>query len=178
GTDDTGTALPAANISGSAGEVASNLSAGDYAVKAINNTTGCVTIKPVIIADDKVLPIVTTTVTDNSVCDPVLGSTSFTGRIVANVSYRGATVTDLSNYTFTWYAGGAATGTPIASGKNLHTLENQNGGTYTVVVTNDAVSCESNPVYPVIRNVSVPPVVTAVTNADKTSCDAANPNGQ
>src|SRR5690606_24662168 len=102
----TGTALAAAHISGSAGEVASNLGAGSYALKVIENATGCSTIRLLSIVEDQVLPIVTAIATDNTVCDTnIATSGAYNGSIAASVQLRGAAITDFTNYSFTWYAG-------------------------------------------------------------------------
>src|SRR5690606_30058136 len=101
-------------------------------------------------------------ITPNGVCDPDAGTQDFTGQIDAEVSFGGTVVTDLSNYSFYWYAGETATGTPILSGQNLPTLSNVDGGKYTLVVTNDEVNCRSvSATYTVPNSESLPNVTVA-----------------
>src|SRR5690606_4310237 len=141
GSGTTGTAVT--TLSGANGHQATNLAAGPYTVQAIHKVTGCASVRYFSVTENLMYPQVSTTTLPNTVCDPVLGSGNYTGEVAASVTYNHIPVTDFSGYTFTWYAGESATGSPLASGVGLDTLRNLQEGKYTVVVTNDSVSCNS-----------------------------------
>ncbi len=122
-----------------------------YTVVAVDNITKCQSAKATVqVLDNTVLPVIATTKTDQTSCDIAHPN----GSATANV---GGTTT---GYTFTWYAGSTAAGTPLVTGA---ALPDRAAGTYTVKVVNDATGCTSTAQVSIINNTVTPVVSTAAT---------------
>ncbi|MDH4091415.1 MAG: gliding motility-associated C-terminal domain-containing protein [Cyclobacteriaceae bacterium] len=132
-----------------------------YTVLIKNKATGCQTIESFSIPDQTVKPVPVITKID------ALCSASTTGSASALVG--GAT----AGFTFDWYNGNAPKPTADFTGADYLNLVS---GNYTLVVTNNASKCTSDPVTITITQ-TTPPVVTATVTSDQTSCDPTLPTG-
>ncbi len=102
----------------------------------------------------EVLPVITTATTNATSCAADNGSAS------ANVG--GAT----AGYTFTWYTGTTATGSPFFTG--AATTSTLSAGTYTVKAVNNTTSCSSTAQVSITNN-QVTPAVTATATPTTSS---------
>lgn len=168
------------NVSGVNGRIAEGLKGGgqSYTVRIRHNTTQCAATSQRTVSENVKVPVVTLNKTDNGICDPALASSGFIGSVTANVSFDGNPVTDFTNYTFTWYNGSTASGTPRP--ETGPTISQLNGGFYTVVVTRTDLSCASNPRTAQVNNTLVLPAITA-SSTPSTNClpllPGVTPNG-
>lgn len=141
--------------------IASGLDPKEYSVAVTDKITGCIGIATASVPDMTVPPVVVATTID-ALCSN------------ANSGGLSATVGGIVNgFTFDWYNGAAVKPTPDFTGNSFN---NKPAGTYTVVATNNASKCSSSPVTVTLVQTS-PPVVTASTTANQTSCDVLQPNG-
>jgi uncharacterized protein YcfL len=141
--------------------VASQLEPLTYTVLVTDKATGCQSIESFTVPDQSVVPVATVITTD------ILCSNANSGGL--SVSVGGVTV----GYKFDWYNGAAVKPTPDFTGSSF---TNRPAGTYTVVATDNSSDCESVPVTVTLIQTS-PPVVSASTIANQTSCDPTQPNG-
>ncbi|WP_224997012.1 gliding motility-associated C-terminal domain-containing protein, partial [Cesiribacter sp. SM1] len=142
GTTTQGTALTA-NLSGTNNSQANKLASGYYTLRATNLNTGCVTVESKFLEEILVEPGTTIAVQNIQSCNP-----SERGSLTASVFINGAEVTDYSHYTFSWYRGQSATGTPLpGTGRTLTDLDASGtplpSDDYTVVATNTQTSCKA-----------------------------------
>jgi len=81
---------------------------------------------------------------------------------------------DIVSYTFDWYAGTVASGTPFYTGDQASNL---NAGSYAVIATNMVSGCQDTTTIAVLSKPKTisPPKVTVLS--DVTTCDPNNPNG-
>ena len=165
-------------VSGATTNNIQNLAAGNYAVRAIDDNTGCTSAPITISITDNIVPtlINTTVVQDDFSCD----ATSPTGAVLANVI--GGDV----EQTLEWFVG-TQTAAPgeaspnrlpfaIASASQVAGANNIQGlpaGVYTVRATNNSTQCFETSSVSVIR--SVPVVSASVIAQAQTDC---TPNGE
>ncbi|MFY0655095.1 MAG: gliding motility-associated C-terminal domain-containing protein, partial [Cyclobacteriaceae bacterium] len=111
-----------------------SLPAGSYLVTVTHTTTGCVSeqVTEVVVLDEIVLPDVT--ITQDSP-DTNCSAANGTGQLSAT-----ADGFSVNPYSFEWYNGSTATGTPFATTATIETLD---AGTYTVLVANSNTGCEN-----------------------------------
>ena len=149
---------PDLNNPDATGVTYAGLTAGDYTVVAVNNSTQCPSPSVVAtIADNTVIPTIAVNVTDQTSCDPL----SPNGQLAANVG--GST----TGFTFTWFQGASTGGTVISNGATVSGLP---AGVYTVLAVNDATGC-SNTSQTTLNNNFTYPTVTAAVDANQTICD-------
>ncbi len=140
-----------------------NVAAGIYFIRAVDNTFGCTSIEVQVEVEDTSTPPVVSQV-DIQIqtnCNPAIPNGSFT--VTANGS------SDLTAYTFTWYRGTTATGTPLLTNNN--TLSGIAAGDYTVVVTNVATGCSTTVTYPMVDE-SINPLQISTTATVNDRCIA------
>lgn len=131
-----------------------------YTVLVTDKATGCQSIESFTVPDQSVKPVV----------DVTKGDLSCAANATADLSASVGGQT--SGYSFDWYNGSVVKPTPDFTGSsNL-----KPGGTYTVVATRTTTQCSSDPVTVTIVQ-TTPPVASASTVANQTSCDALLPNG-
>lgn len=107
----------------------SDLAAGDYTAKVINNNTGCFITDRVTVINNIVQPVLSAT------ADPVTTCSPFDGRVEASVD-----LDDVSDYTFSWYEGTQVkTSTDFSESGNV--LENLEPGFYTVQAFHNTRNC-------------------------------------
>ena len=150
----------------------SNLDAGSYTLVATNNDTGCGSTPVTLTVSDitnTVLPVITTSITHNTACDPLL----YNGSISAS---NGGVVT---GNTFEWFVG-TDTSTPfvdntdgVISGTNGETISGLAAGDYAARVTEDATGCAKESVFMVSEMIEVI-TISSPTIEDNTSCDGFN----
>lgn len=177
--DGTHTPLSHGTVSGSNNEVASGLKKGRYTVRATSKITGCSATEPAFVDENINYPIIlSATITKNTVCDLNNdGNNLYDGKISLEIVFDDQKVNDFSDYTFTWYEGATASGTPITSATSA-TLSNVKEGQYTVVVSHDDFNCTAQEATYKVGDGTSKPVVTIVEDAVQTSCDTNNPNGK
>jgi hypothetical protein len=145
----------------SVSHLASGLKPLTYTVVVTDKATGCQSIHSFTVPDQSVKPVATATTT------PIICSPTNSGSASATVG--GST----AGFKFEWYNGNIVRPSPDFTGANYNNIP---AGNYTVVATNNASQCESDPVTVTVGQTT--PIVVAITNvAPQTSCDASLPNG-
>ncbi|WP_339816281.1 hypothetical protein, partial [uncultured Imperialibacter sp.] len=154
--------------------------AGSYTVKVTNQSTGCINTLTYVVNSTPVKPIATlNTKNPNTFCN----TNQFNGGATVDLSFNGSAVADYSGYTFVWYIGTGTGGTQLNNGDNSgavsgaasRTITGLNGGlSYTVVATNTATGCVSDPLVISIVNNQVPPNIVVTKLSDQTNCDVPN----
>ncbi len=151
--------IAAANYTG---DTYANRTPNFYTVVAVDNITKCQSAKATVqVLDNTVLPVIATTKTDQTSCDPAAPN----GKASATVG--GVT----TGYTFTWYEGVGTSGTVVDN--TAVTAAHLKAMTYTVKVVNDATGCTSTAQVSIVNN-TVTPVVSA-SATPVTFC--SSPNG-
>ena len=145
-----------------------------FTVKVTDDLTGCFNSFTIVLADASVLPTATLAPTANNVCDPLIG---YTGVVTATVTDPNGSLDFINDYTFNWTN---SLGNPVIDADLLTplTLNGVNADTYTLVLTNDVLGCNSTPVS--VGVTDNPAVITiGNTNTPSTNCIAdTDPNGQ
>lgn len=187
GTNDTGTPVEA--INGSAGTSNYTTSvpmvAGAYTFVATcigpagNNLVGCKSVPfEAIIKQNTTNPtIAETSQNQNTNCSGVASNGSITVSIDGGASPN--------NYSIKWFEGASASAPPLGTttgapgGINGEVAQNIKGGTYTVLVTNNATGCFQTTTYAIFDN---PPTISLssanLTVTPQTLCNAANGSAQ
>ena len=162
-------------VSGVKGSIAEKVKGGgqSYTVRA-TTALQCFDIADAVVTEILNLPIVTLTPSPNSICDPSLASSNYNGSVAVAVSFAGNPVTSFTNYSFTWYNGSLASGTPRTETTN--SLSALDDGYYTLVVERTDLSCISAPQTAQVVDATVLPVVTA-SGIGSTNCTPALANG-
>ena len=135
GAANNGTSATAIKVGGPVG------APNPYTVYVLNKTTGCDNNTTQFVADNSVVPVLSTSVTGNGVCDPALG---FQGTMTVSVTNIPALYT-IADYSFTWYDG-ATTATahvPQPSPASTTTLGTLDSKTFSVIGTNTKTGCVS-----------------------------------
>ncbi len=118
------------------GAVYSNISAGDYTVRATNNSTQCTSTALVSVSDQTISPQITGSTTDsNTSCDP------FDGEITVTALTPGV----VGDYSFAWYMGNNTDPGNLIAGQSAATLTELAPGEYTVVAIHTSTGCSSAP---------------------------------
>lgn len=143
----------------------SNLQGGpgmDYTVLVTNQIKGCQNTSSVLVADNKELPIVTLSETDNTSCLVAKNGTA----ALATLTYQAAAVSaPYVGYTFSWN-----------TGPTTPSISNLAAGNYILTAKKTNVGCVSNPVTITVDDNIFTPVIN-ISPTPQTSCDNANPNG-
>jgi hypothetical protein len=117
-----------------------------YTVQVTNKLTGCKNTHNVALPDASVVPVVSLTVLQpNGICDPVIASTPYNGRISAGFLTPSGSAAD---YKYIWrnVTNNAALGNtpPAHAGLLVNQFGGLNGGkTYSVVAENTVLGCTS-----------------------------------
>lgn len=164
-----------ANVSGVNGSVAEGVSGGGvfYTVK-VTTATNCSDTEKLIISENVNVPLVTLTAIDNTICDPLLASSNYTGSVSASVTFDGIAVTDFTNYSLTWHEGSLTTDPIIPN--TTPALTEQNSGYYTLVAERTDLYCISAPETAEVKDATILPTITA-SAVPSTNCDPALANG-
>ncbi|WMN08030.1 gliding motility-associated C-terminal domain-containing protein [Marivirga arenosa] len=149
----------------SPGATITGLTAGTYTVLAENSTTGCFDIYEHTVLDNRITPVPTVTVIDQSQCDPL------NGEIQANVG--GAT----ADYNFYWFDGNIASPNLTSPDRTGATISGLTAGEYTLVVEDDVTKCTSVSQVLTIQDLTPTISGTITLDAAQTSCDTSAPNG-
>ncbi|MFT6868595.1 MAG: hypothetical protein ACJA08_003449, partial [Cyclobacteriaceae bacterium] len=147
GQIDNGVGLTSPSTSGS-------LAAGSYFVSVTHVLTGCDSeqLTEIVVLDEIVLPDISIT---QDAFDVTCGTATGTGQLSATADGGNSSTPP---YTFEWYNGASAIGTPFATSATVSSLD---AGTYTVLVSNSSTNCsntnsfelESQPLDPKIISV-------------------------
>jgi len=165
-----GTTAPANAIAGP-----NNLAAGVYTVLATNTSNGCTDTESVTVTPNLIFPVVTLTPAPNSICNPALASSPYSGSVVASVSYNGVPDPVGANYQFVWHQGSLITD-PVIGGATTATITQLNGGNYTLVVTRVGSACAAPPATATVTNTTILPTLTT-SQTPSTNCVPALQNG-
>lgn len=137
-----------------------NLAAGTYTVVATDRAdTGCVSPSVTVVIDNmQVIPVVSAGVLKAlTICDPARPD----GVAAADVGG------DITRYTFDWFAGAAATGTPFYRGAEVGSLS---ASTFSVLATETLTGCSASASVVVPTNFAAIPKPTIVVVSNITSC--------
>lgn len=141
----------------------------DYTVKVENDTTGCIAVRTIPLADNSVNPVISLTPTANTICDGTLG---YDGVLSASItSDPNSLPGDTYSYVWVDIDNGNTTLPDITS-----SIAGFPAGAYSAAAMNIRLGCESDPV---IRNITdnftYPDIVLTPTPA--VNCDPALPTG-
>jgi gliding motility-associated-like protein len=132
---------------GSTAQDINNLAAGSYLV-TISDDGGCSTVYTVVVPSNTTLPVANAVPVGTLTCDLNAISLDATGSSTG------------PEYTYTW----TATPGHIVSGGNTLAPVIDEGGNYTLQITNTVNGCKASVTVPVVPDVT-PPVINAVTDA-------------
>ena len=135
-----------------------NIEAGTYSLSVIHKPTGCASpVSSATVTNTVILPVIEAIGNGSTNCAPFKpGNGSATVETVDGNPVAGVT----ANYSFEWFAGASATGTPIASQYfTPSTLQGAADAFFTVAVTNLATNCVSTSTVQV-PDLSALPVIT------------------
>ncbi len=166
--------------------------AGDaqYTVQVINIETGCSTVETYTLQNNQQVPLANLVNSqDNTICSPSLTNPLVEFNGVIEVEIDDPNGLPAHTYTVTWYNGDEVTDPEVltdfpnavitndfAISPMTSTVSGIPGGTYTFVIANNELGCESAPRQVTIVNTTDLPPVTIDIDNDQTSCGA--PNGQ
>jgi len=175
--------LPAnlvATVSGTNGQIVNKVAGGGipYTLK-ITTALNCSSTTDFTIAENLINPVLNITTLPNTVCDPLLGSVSYSGSVTGTVSFAGSPIAlPDNNYKFTWYKGTATTDPVIAVADNKQpTLAALKEGDYTVMVERIDLACKSTPQTKPVAKATVLPDL-ALSSTGSNNCDPAlTPDG-
>lgn len=162
-------------VSGVQGRVAEKVAGGgqSYTVR-VTTALQCSATASATVSEMIQLPTVSLSATSNAICDPALASQPYTGSVAAQISFGGNLVTDLTNYSITWYNGTTTAGSPRPETGSV--LSPLTSGYYTVAVERVDLACRSLPqTAQVIDNTQLPVITTDAIPS--TNCDASLANG-
>lgn len=146
-----------------------------YTVEVLNTTTGCVNNTTQFVADNSVIPVLSTTTTANSICSPV---TNFNGTMTVSLTNPVGTYVYPTDFTFTWYDAntndpakiiGSPTTTTDLTAKTI-TLTKRKENPYTVVALNTKTGCKSAPATNNVANAKVFPTLLP-SSTGSNNCD-------
>ncbi|WP_158584161.1 hypothetical protein, partial [Reichenbachiella sp. MSK19-1] len=190
------TPIASASFTASATDnVLSQIPAGDYTVRLTHNTTNCSNLQSFSIIDDEVDVVI-----DNSIAADVIETNNTVCEDAAAYPNGSIELDDISgsgDYNFKWYYGTSVDAAKLisnntdllslkgtgSSNTNVviddanETISNLDGGFYTVVATDRATGCVSDPITIEIENAPATIVINTVVDKDDYSCDAGTPTG-
>lgn len=153
-------------VGGANGEIANQLSAGNYALQIQNNTTECINVLYASVNNNITLPVIDTLISMPSTgCGVASNGT-------ANTTVNGGS-TDNNIYYFMW----ENTDDAIVLGDTSAAISNLKPGHYQVTVTDHSTACSAGPAKTQVGNNTVIPD-PSLSPVHDTSCDPAVPNGQ
>ncbi|MFC2125183.1 FG-GAP-like repeat-containing protein, partial [Bacteroidota bacterium] len=153
----------------STASLASSLTGGNtYTTIVRTDSSGCTNTEPVIILDEKELPIVTLGQKPNSVCDPALTNPAvvYNGEVTGTIAYDVINPADLTDVTLILYNGTTTTVvngvSPLTQNLQSFVYEQLDSGFYTVTAEIDSLGCVSDPVNIEVQSASQLPNITIV----------------
>ncbi|MGB3777737.1 MAG: gliding motility-associated C-terminal domain-containing protein, partial [Tunicatimonas sp.] len=151
------TSKPSARGTAGAGHTLTGLAPGFYSVAVFNIADGCYSSKFTEVKQIAREPIIT--LVDNQ---PQTLCSSADGRLEVSASKRNGDTTPNAGppaYSYAWYAGTSASGTPIS---NAAVLANQTAGQYTVLVTDLQTNCDIEQTYTILDERDLPAISTSI----------------
>ena len=120
----------------------------EYTVEVTHTATGCTELASFTVTQELERPTLSLdAMNPSTVCDTTGTGNTYDGSVSVAAIYEGASVTDFSNYQFTWYQGSSHLTDPVITGENDEELTNYPAGFYTVIAQNNADGgCESDPI--------------------------------
>ncbi|UXP31860.1 gliding motility-associated C-terminal domain-containing protein [Reichenbachiella agarivorans] len=179
-----------------ADNVLSDIPKGDYTVRLTHKTTNCSNLQSFSINEDLTKPVINNTLAadvlenPNTVCED---ATTY-----PNGSIDLANITGSGSYSYVWYYGtGIDASKIITNGTNIldqkgtgtggsvvvidaanDNISNLDAGFYTVVATDNATGCVSDPITIEIEDDLATLVIAASVTQDNFSCDVTTPTGE
>lgn len=144
-----------------------------YTVYVLNKTTGCENNTSQFVADNSVVPVLSTSTVPNSVCSP---STLFVGSVTATVTNIPAGYT-ASDYTFNWYDGNT-TATPHVPATTLSKLSTLDANTYSVIAKNTKTGCTSALTTDNVGNGKIMPIIAITATGSHNCSPSLIPDGR
>ncbi|MEQ8245937.1 gliding motility-associated C-terminal domain-containing protein [Fulvivirga sp.] len=163
GIDNTGSYNFTWTDNGGAAADESSLPQGNYFVSAINPTNGC-SSETEFVVEDETFNDPEITLLDFQNPTRCLQLNNVLGELFTEASGGGA------SYSYNWFAGTSATGTPLVSDANIVDLV---AGDYTVEVTNNTTLCRSTETYELVLETSE----VDLTGSATPLTDCSNNNG-
>ena len=138
------------------------VAAGQHFIEVIHNTTNCAMLSyvEVEVPDESVPPVI-------SLVDMVLQTNCNPAIPNGAISVSADGSQDTGAYTFSWFRGSSATGTPLVA--NNPQLLNIAAGQYTVLVVNNTTGCSQSKVYR-ITDESINPLEVTITATRNDKC--------
>jgi len=155
--DNSGTSISPSSANG---EVISNLDAGSYEVRIIDDITQCASTYYPVVNVAQEFPIDSVSATASTYCAP--GNGELRGYVLNGAA---------ADHTFIWED---ASGNPIGSTATISGLA---PGDYTLQIQNNNTECLSGIAPVTVYDSTLTPIPTLVPT-DNSSCDVNNPNGQ
>lgn len=163
GAANTGTSATATKVGGPVG------APNPYTVYVLDLSTGCDNTSSQFVADNSVVPVLSTSVTGNGVCNPALG---FLGTMTATVTNPPAGYTQ-SDYRFRWFNGSDTSSFKVQQVSPLNALDSKS---FTVVAKNTKTGCQSSIYTNTVPNNKVFPTL-AMSSTGSHNCIVGNSNG-
>ncbi len=141
-----------------------------YTVLVTDQVTGCTNFTTTAVADNSIVPVLSTSTLPNSICAP---ATNFNGSMTVGVTNIPVLYT-IADYTFTWYDGNTSvTPHPTQPIPNTTvTLSTLQEGTYSVIGKNTKTGCVSLIATNQVANQKIFPVLAA-SSTGSNNCDPA-----
>ncbi|MEP0367644.1 MAG: LamG-like jellyroll fold domain-containing protein, partial [Cyclobacteriaceae bacterium] len=175
-TNDPGAEITAKSditvLDGTTGHTFEDLEDGTYRIRVTNNELTCQSYEDIIVGDSSVDPTISSiTVAPNTNCSSPSGS--------FNVEMPGD---DAADYTYVWYAGATTSATVIGgeTGEILSGVSSTSPsatGQYTVVATEIATGCTSDPVTKTMTDDPFYPALSIDEVQANTGCSGGTSNG-
>ncbi len=170
GAGNNGTSATVIKVGGPAG------APNPYTVYVLNTRTGCDNNTTQFVADNSVVPVLSTTTSPNSVCSP---STNYNGSMTVAVTNIPAGYTS-ADYSFTWYDGNTSVSqhNPQPAPVSTLTLPKLDVGTYSVIGKNTLTGCISTLATNMVISAKIFPSLAVSTTGSHNFSNAFNPAGQ
>lgn len=136
-SDDPTDLITALTVAAGGSHTFNDLEAGDYRVRVTNNDLGCENFEDLIIYDDSVVPIFSSSfpINDNTSCDPSFSN----GSVEVSIDEMDF---DPLDYTWSWYEG-STTDESNRIAINENQVTELSSGDYTVFATDNETGCSS-----------------------------------
>jgi hypothetical protein len=156
-----------------------------YTVLVEDVTTGCQSYTSASVADVSVKPVLATATTPNTICDPIIANTNYSGTMAVTLSNAQPVGTYPTDFTFKWYTGVTNAPASEITGVNLTTttgvgvitLTNRDVNSYTVEAVNTKTGCPALPATNQVANGKVNPSVSVTTTPSSVCTENIAANG-
>jgi gliding motility-associated-like protein len=148
-----------------------------YTVEVVHKVTGCSATAYNTAEEIINYPIVDLAKTDNDVCPNTI-NLPYNGAVSSSVTFASDPVSDFGNYQFRWYTGSVVNeANRIPDTNTVQSLQNLQGGQYTLVVEETVLRCPSIPVNVQVLDILGYPQLTSNVDASTNCTNPPVPNG-